>query len=994
MLHTSTYRLQLNAGFTLADALALQPYLEELGVGALYLSPPFTAREGSTHGYDVVNHNEVSPALGGLAAFRHLAGALRANGMGLLVDFVPNHMGNDPATNEWWWDVLENGPSSPYAHYFDIDWEPLKPELKNRVLLPVLGEQYGDALEGGRLRLLFDAGTLMVVYNDLRLPLNPRRLPMVLESEISSLIAELGEGDPSLREFLSIITALKNLPPYTESRGDRIAERQREKEIARERLVHLLAESSVIAAYIQRVVTAFNGTVGDLASFARLHELLELQAYRLASWRTAWDEINFRRFFDINELAGLRVEAPDVFDGIHRLVLQLVGEGLITGLRIDHIDGLLDPAAYLARLQANVQGARPAADAAVTDGPPFYVVVEKILSVDEVLPGDWPVAGTTGYNFLNDVNGVFVDTRQARAMRRVYTRLTGQSEPAADVIYHAKRLIIATAMSSEFRVIASAANRLSERNWRWRDFTYGSISRALREILACFPVYRTYVTGRGVFASDRAAVDAAIRTAQVRNPSTEPSIFEFLRTVLLPERTAADRGHAPDDQRFEERLNVATRFQQYSAPVHAKGVEDTACYRDTELLSLNEVGGSLLQFGRPLDAFHRANAQRAERWPYEMTATATHDTKRGEDARARLNVLSEMPAEWRDAALSWMRINRAAHVIVDSQPAPDRNDEQHAYQALLAIWPAGHPHGTPVPPDLIARLGGYMLKAVREAKLHTSWVNPNLAYEAAMATFLERTLAGDHASEFLAAFGTFADRVAELGAINSLAQLVLKLASPGIPDFYQGTELWDLSLVDPDNRRAVDFGVRRQALASLASLFETGAGSPGHPGPSIVPDECLSRLLTNWSDGAIKLFVTAVGLRLRRARPDLFLRGSYSPVAAVGWHAEHVVAFARQHEDAMIIAAVPRLPATLEPPEGPPLLRGRWRDTRLRLPADAQGREFRNVMTGDIVKGFFTTGEHWLPVGRIFERFPVALLVAQPSTITSEPAGPDADQQA
>lgn len=973
-LPVSTYRVQLHAGFTFHQAAEIVPYLGALGVTDCYISPPFTATPGSLHGYDVSSQNEVNPELGGEVEFARLSETLARHSMGLIVDFVPNHMGNDPQTNEWWRDVLENGPSSPFARYFDIDWDPIKPELKDRLLLPILGEQYGEALERGKLRLEFDEGMLSLSYQGRRLPINPRRAPTVYESHLDMLTATLGGDHPHLREFLSILTALRNLPPYVERDTSRIVERQREKEVARERLARLVAESDEVREYVDRVVTAFNGTPGDPRSFDRLHALLEQQAYRLASWRTASDEINYRRFFDVNDLAGLRVEDPDVFDGIHRLILRLISDGHVTGLRLDHIDGLLDPAAYLVRLREAISEACDTApdEAAVR---PFFVVVEKILSSGETLPAGWATAGTTGYTFLNDLNGIFVDGRHARSLTRTYLRLTGREDPLADVEYESKRLIVGTALSSEFHVLTAAMNRLSERGRRYRDFTFGNIRRALREVIACFPVYRTYVSPAGVGPADRAAVNAAIAMARLRNPALESSIFDFIRAVLLPDQSEAASALTP-----EQRLAVAMKVQQYTAPVQAKGIEDTAFYRYSLLLSLNEVGGDPGQFGRSVRSFHQANTYRQQHWPHEMNATATHDTKRGEDARARLNGLSEMPSEWRDAAAAWMRLNRRLRTAVDGQPAPDRGDEYHFYQALLAVWPP-EAEAAPVPErahaDLVDRVRDYMKKAIREAKLHTSWINPNHGYESAVDGFVERALAGDGATAFLASFVPFARRVARQGMVNSIAQLALKLVAPGVPDFYQGTELWDLTLVDPDNRRPVDYAARRSMLDHLEPLL-----ARTDPASSVRDHASadLRALAADWHDGRLKMFITAAGLRLRRTRPDLFLHGRYMALAADGVRREHIVACGRQHGSDIVLAIAPRLLTSAGlavDVVGAP--HDQWRDTRVNLPKEWRGRAWRSVLTGGIVPAMETEHDAWIMVPQAFEILPIALLLADPA---------------
>jgi (1->4)-alpha-D-glucan 1-alpha-D-glucosylmutase len=962
----TTYRLQLHQGFTLADARDVVFYLSALGVTDCYCSPLFTATPGSTHGYDVCRHSEINPELGGEPAFHAFAGELARLGMGVLLDFVPNHMSNDPATNDWWRDVLENGPSSPFASYFDIDWDPTKPELADRLLLPILGEQYGEALERGALSLRFERGALVLAYGNLEIPINPRRSPVVFEHEIAALEQELGADSSTMREFLSILTGLRNLPPYTERDPAMIAERQREKEVARERMVTLVAAAPPLRAHIDRALAAYNGVPGDPGSFDRLHQLLELQAYRLASWRTAADEINYRRFFDINELAGLRVEDARVFDDIHALLLRLVGAGQVTGIRLDHIDGLFDPLAYLDQLRA-----------AAGDS---YLVVEKILSAHEELRPDWPIAGTTGYTFLNDVNGVLVDGRRAKTMQRIYARFTGRQESFADVAYESKRLIVSTALSSEFQVLTHAVNRLSEGDRRSRDFTFYSIRRALREVVACFPVYRTYVGPAGATAADAAVVAAAIADARRRNPALELSIFDFLSGVLLPPATLATPGAAAL-QVDRARLDVAMRFQQYTAPVQAKGIEDTAFYRHHALASLNEVGGDPRRFGRTVAEFHDANTLRRRLWPGEMLTTTTHDTKRSEDARTRISALSEMPEAWQGAVSRWRRLNSSNRQRLAGTQAPDANDEYLFYQALVGAWPAqlhgvrGLKQGSP---DLVARMKAYMHKAIKEAKRRTSWITPNLEYESAMAQFVERTLAGRTAPAFLAAFQPFADRVAVAGCVNSLAQLVLKLACPGVADFFQGTELWDQSLVDPDNRRPVDFARRRLWLQELEPWLALGHVDAGPAGPESDLSSAVTGMIEGWPDGRIKLFVTAIGMRLRRARPRLFRVGDYVPLVTDGDHRENVIAFGRHVEADCLVVVVPRLAAGLASPGTGFPVGDSWGDTCVRLPTADAVRVFRDLVTGArVVPTRDADGISRLQVRQILQTCPVALLWAE-----------------
>jgi (1->4)-alpha-D-glucan 1-alpha-D-glucosylmutase len=790
-------------------------------------------------------------------------------------------------------------------------------------------------------------------YFDHEFPINPRQTPRILGLHIERLEQAL-PGDPALREYQSVLTALQNLPPYTERNPLRITERQREKEVARERLERLAAGSPAVARHIEGIVREANGVAGLASSFDTLHELLEHQAYRLAYWRTASDEINYRRFFDVNELVGLRMEEPAVFDASHALVKQLIADGNITGLRVDHPDGLFDPESYFARLQELAGG-------------PFYVVAEKILSEGETLSPAWQVTGTTGYGFLNVMSGLFVDGRHVRKLRRIYTRLTGRTESFDDVAYRGRLTIMLTAMASELNVLAHALNRLSETDRGTRDFTLDSCRRVLREVAAAFPTYRTYLRPGTCSSFDRDVVATVIRKARLRNPLMEDSIFEFVHGVLLPE--PGSDSPASDTVRTE-RLRFAMRMQQFTAPVQAKGVEDTAFYRYNVLISANEVGGHP---GRPavsLDEFHASNARRQVEWPLEMLATTTHDTKRGEDARARINAISEVPDEWRKAVSEWMRINSRSRTKIEGTWAPDRNDEYALYQALVGVWPT-EALSAAVPeradPELVGRVTRYMLKAVREAKLHTSWIHEHAKYGRAVAQFVERTLAGHTAERFLAAFVPFQRRIAQAGMVNSLSQLVLKLASPGVPDFYQGSELWDLSLVDPDNRRPVDYGARRAQLEALMPLIaRVEAGEPAA--------REIGELLHHWFDGRIKMLVTACGLRLRRTASDLLLKGEYIPLVGDGL-ANHVVAFARCHESDTLVAVVPRLTMTMNSNNGfLPLGQGMWRETRIRLPRERTSRRFRNVFTGESVH---PVNDH-LHLADILRTVPVALLRSEP----------------
>jgi (1->4)-alpha-D-glucan 1-alpha-D-glucosylmutase len=970
----STYRLQVNGAFPLDAAAAIVPYLADLGVGAAYTSPYFTAEHGSTHGYDVTNHNEINPELGGAAAHRRFTIRLQAAGLQHIVDFVPNHMGISTSTNPWWRDVLENGPSARSAPFFDIDWNPLKRELHRKLLLPILGDQYGSVLERGELQLEFREGRLVLKYFENELPVNPRQAPRVYRSGLTRLTGELGPSHPDLLEFLSIITALQKMPAYTESHPEHVSERSRESEIARNRMQRLTESSGPIRRHIEAQVREYNGVPGRPESFDALHELLEEQAYRLAYWRTAAHEINYRRFFDINSLAGLRVEDPQVFAAIHQLLATLLREGLVTGVRIDHPDGLFDPARYFEMLQD------VAADAwGIARAPgdrPLYVVAEKVLSGRERLPQTWAVSGTTGYNFLNQLNGVFVDSANARVMRRAYERLTGSTQSFDDLLYTTKQLIMDTSMASELNVLAEMLNRISESNRRSRDFTLNSLRNVIVEVVACFPAYRTYVTGDGWTPVDRSVVEQAIVRARRRNPAMDPTIFDFFREVVLPrdsdeaiQGTPGDRrtgGYPPADSIEEaQRLRFSMKFQQYTGPLQAKGLEDTAFYRYNLLLSLNEVGGDPSRFGCSPADFHEMNARRRHEWPYEMLATATHDTKLGEDVRARINVLSEMPEEWAREAAHWMRLNRDARTLVDGDPAPDRNDEYRLYQALIGVWPTP---AASVTPAFVERIQSYMVKAVREAKLHSSWINPNVGYDQAVAAFAERVLTGPASSRFLDAFLPLQERIARAGLVNSLAQVVLKVASPGVPDVYQGTELWDLNLVDPDNRRPVDYDPRRDALADVSAIL-------ARPPQDRVP--AIRELLARWEDGRIKMLIAAAGLRTRRDAAGLFLEGEYLPLETDVPLPARLVAFARLHVDGRAaIAVAPTLSSKLIDGEHPLPIGDRWKTSRILLPPSLADLTFTDAFTGVEVRPTTGAGSAWLFAGQVLATLPVAMLRA------------------
>lgn len=990
MIPASTYRLQLHGEFPFEAAREVLPYLHRLGVDTAYLSPILLASPGSRHGYDICDHNRINPELGGEDGFVRLSDSLRERGMGCLLDFVPNHMGADPASNPWWWDVLENGPSSPYAAYFDIDWDPLKPDLKGKVLLPVLGDQYGRVLERGELRLEYEAGGLVLRYYEHRFPINPRMVPLVLEPEDPEADLPLAEFEAV--EYLSILTSLRNLPAYFETDPRRIRERQREKEVARKRLADLLAHSAAAAAYVAERIRACNGEPGREGTFDKLHDLLERQTYRLAFWRTAGQEINYRRFFDINGLLGVRMENPEAFAATHALLSDLVHQGRVTGVRLDHVDGLLDPAGYLRDLRALLDGDR--------EGPPAYIVVEKILTGQEVLRPDWPIEGTTGYEKLARLNGLFVAAEGVGKLERFYRRFTGWTGTFADEVRRCKRLILATSLGSELNVLANRLDRLSEADRNTRDFTLEALRDALREVIAAFPIYRTYGGTAGFAAEDVQAIDIALKSAARANPAMEASLWTFLRTALLP--LEENDPHGPGvSLPLEHRLEFAAKFQQLTSPVHAKGVEDTAFYRRAWLLSLNEVGGEPDSHGVPVDEFHAGILRDLETFPHGMTASATHDTKRGEDARMRLNALSALPDEWRRLVGRLSRVTSTLPSPGDGDATVSREDEIFLFQSFVACWPL-RADGEPQLPDgeLRERLYAYWIKSAREAKVHTSWINPNEAYEQALARMLDGLLSGPGRRRFRSALFPFMQHCAALGALRSLSHAALKIALPGVPDIYQGTERWDLSLVDPDNRRPVDFRDRQWVQESLEPYVDTEAalaaadanprdGAAGSPPSAVEPSrrDFALGLLTHWPDGRIKQYVLSRMLRWRRAHAELFRAGSYRPLAvehtpATGW-----LAFAREPRQAegslrteaqgiLICCVRVRGPGKAGNPAtgGYPAWSEAMEPETLRLPAEWADRTWTNLFTGTAFRALADGDSARLDLGVLGADFPIAWL--------------------
>jgi (1->4)-alpha-D-glucan 1-alpha-D-glucosylmutase len=942
MLPLATYRLQFNREFTFRAAAELLDYLKELGISDCYSSPLFRATLASTHGYDVCSFSEINPLLGSAEEFEQWCAGLRDRDMGLILDIVPNHMACN-LCNDWWRDVLTNGTTSPQATWFEIDWQPDVPALKNKVLVPILEDHYGRVLDAGKLRLIHEAGEFLVAYYDIKFPVSPATAQM-LDSELTH--RGLGE-----------------------------------------------------------VLDHFNRTEA-------LHALLQKQNYRLAYWRVAFEEINYRRFFDVAQLISLRMQLPEVFAAAHQMVFRLIAEGKVTGLRIDHPDGLWDPKGYFARINEWYEAWRPpereqkavsqsafGADLRTERGSEkqrnttilaragskpvsgrdhaarFCVIAEKILTGDEPLPEDWRVDGTTGYDFLNKLNGLFVASEHEHELDAIYRDFTGYESDFEQIAQKSKRQVLLASFGSELNALSRRLRELAALSRDCQDFTYPELRSALIALISCFPVYRTYINEQTttVSPSDRAAIQEAFTTLhgvpplggsantsdQLSNSRftfhVSPPVLHFLKNVLLLE---APRDLTPEAHHL--RHEFIMRLQQLTGPVAAKGVEDTAFYRYNRLVSLNEVGGAPATFGLSVEAFHQHNRSRAERWPHSLLATATHDTKRGEDTRVRIDVLSEMSSEWQEAVTRWRTLNASKKTVIEGEPAPDANDEYFLYQTLVGCWP-----NTNSPTEmnhLRERLAAYLLKSLREAKRHTSWIEPDLAYEKAAQDFVSRFLSAK--SLFLEAFKPFQQRVSWFGRLNSLSQTLLKLTCPGVADIYQGTELWDFHLVDPDNRAPVDYSVRKKLLAEIKNRFSDSAAPTA-----------FAELLKDDNVGASKLFLIWRILEFRRRNPALLERGTYTPLQISGPKCHHLCAFARMLGDSAIIVIVPRLCfGLLEGNETLPLGPGVWHDTTIQLPPNSPAVQWSNVITQHSLGNH--PGASGIRTRDALAAFPVALLTS------------------
>ncbi|MCM5681241.1 malto-oligosyltrehalose synthase [Schlegelella sp. S2-27] len=942
----ATYRVQLHAGFRFDDAAAIVPYLHELGISHLYTSPFLKARAGSTHGYDIVDHNALNPEVGDEAAFERLCAQLRQHGMHQIADVVPNHMGVLEADNAWWLDVLEHGPASAQAQTFDIDWTPRSPGRSPQVLLPVLGGPYGEVLEDGQIQLAFDeaAGEFRLGYYDHRFPLDPRDYGRVLSAVPLPVHSEPGQRETVL-ELQSLIDAFAALPSREDADPARRERRQRDQALLKQRLARAVARHGWVARWVAACPLAFNGRRGSPRSFDALDALIQRQAYRLAYWRVAGDEVNYRRFFDINTLAAVRMENDVVFDATHRTLLGWLHDGKLAGLRIDHPDGLSDPLRYFERLQARYAAMHQRA---------LYLVIEKILAEHEHWPQSWPVHGDTGYRFANLVAGLFVDTQQEQAFTELYERCTGATTPYEQTLHAAKHAVMAGPLAADLQMLTEAAYRLAQGDRRTRDFTRNGLKAALAELAAGFPVYRTYLGERSVHEIDRQHLDWAAAAARRHGDACDPLAVDYLRELML------SVVHEPPGARREELLRFVQRFQQFTAPVMAKAMEDTAFYRYNRLVCLNDVGGEPQRFGTSLAAFHAANHTRARFMPHTLLGSSTHDTKRSEDVRTRIAVLSEMPDTWRHTVERWQGLAQKQTSGLDGAERLSRNDEYLLYQTLVGAWPL-EPVDQPALDAFRARIQAYMLKAVREAKDRTNWVTPNLEYEAGLARFVDALLAHLEPNPFLSDFLRFVEKPALLGCYNSLSLVALKLTVPGVPDVYQGSERWNFSLVDPDNRRPVDYDTLHHHLRKLQ---ESVRGGPLPPG-------LLAELRNEIADGRLKLLVTWRLLQLRQHQPALFRDGAYHPLAVEGAAHEHAVAYSRGESRACCVTVAGRLLHRLSGGEPDELFGGRcWGDAQLTLPTGVAA--WNDVITA---RRHMPDAAGRLPLADLLRDLPVAVLI-------------------
>lgn len=915
---TATYRIQFHSEFNFNKAKEIVAYLADLGISELYASPIFKARKGSTHGYDVVDPTILNPELGTEDNFTELSAEIQKHQMGWLQDIVPNHMAYD-SDNFWLMDLLEHGKDSDFFAFFDINWNQPYEEMRGRVLAPLLGDFYGNCLTDGDIKLHYDHNGLSISYHDLRLPVKIESYLTFINHNLGNLARKIGRKHPDFIKFLGILYLLKNVPEETKGR-----ERYDQLNFIKSLLWETYTQNSTVEEFIQSNLAEFNGKADSFDKYNLLDNLLSEQFYRLSFWKVGAEEINYRRFFTVNELISVKVEELKVFNKTHELIKRFIEENKFTGVRIDHIDGLYDPSEYLTRLREKLGD--------------VYITVEKILELTEDLPQQWEIQGTSGYEFLNYVNGLFCCSENEKEFSKIYRQFTGLNDSYQNLVYEKKGLILEKNLAGDLDNLAQILKRISAQTREGSDFTTYGLKQALFEVLCLFPIYRTYIDPNGIGTIDENYVQKTIKAAKKKAPLLINE-FNFIQKVLLLEY----EDFRSQTQR-EEWLHFVMRSQQLTGPLMAKGVEDTLLYVYNRLLSLNEVGGNPSHFGISLDLFHQFNQNKVKNWSYGMNATATHDTKRGEDIRTRINVLSEIPQEWEKQLNQWHEINQ----IHTKDGMPDANDEYFFYQTLIGAFPFAESELS----DFSSRIKDYILKAIREAKVHTAWLRPDEEYEQAFINFIDRVLETKE-SDFWQQFSSFQKQIAEYGVYNSLAQVLIKNTAPGVPDLYQGAELWELSLVDPDNRRPVDYQKRIQFLQEIKEKTEKNI------------KQLIKELIASKEDGKIKLFLTHQLLKARKEYQKIFLNGDYQPVQVTGKYQNHIIGFTRNHKDKTILAIAPRFLTTIIKPGELPLGEEVWQDTSLKLPK----KTWHNLIDNQKISG------KNLAIGEILQNFPVALLM-------------------
>jgi (1->4)-alpha-D-glucan 1-alpha-D-glucosylmutase len=954
----ATYRLQFNSNFRFRDAIPILDYLRDLGISHVYASPILSSRHGSGHGYDVTDPASIDLDLGGPEDFATLQAALEGRGLGLILDIVPNHMAAS-SENRWWMDVLEFGPDSAFSSFFDIDWNSPSRTLAGKLLLPFLGGPFGDVLNNGELKIGLHDGRFLLHYFDHTFPLSPASYAEILGHCQADAQIVLDQGSPAALEWQGILAVAQSLLYSISATAQEAAERRVKFESLRDRLKQLLTASPAVGACVDRTLERLNGAPGDLASFVKLEQILGAQHYRLAYWQAPSEAINYRRFFSITDLVGVRVEDPAVFDATHELVVRTAQNPTCAGFRIDHIDGLRDPLGYLNRLRERL--AKPGAAHGVAQDPQSgeqYLIVEKILAKDEQLPAEWPVQGTTGYDFMNASTRLFVDQTRAKKLDEIYADWTGLRADFDDVVYEKKKLVMRTLFGVEMRALGRELGELARDDRYARELHPAELAEALIEVTACLPVYRTYIQSLDVPESTKQLLATAINAARGHRSTLPGRYFDFLSDVLL----LASPEHVRPEQR-ESRLGFVTRWQQFTGSIMAKGVEDTALYVYFPLASLNEVGGDPRVAGNGPSEFHQFVAERQRKWPNSLNATTTHDTKRSEDTRCRISVLSEIPERWSECLHEWSRMNETHATKLADTRVPDRQEEYLFYQTLVGAWPTQADDW----PALVPRLQEYFIKASREANVRTRWGAPNQAHESALREFIARALDREANSEFCASVEHLTDWVGLYGMLNGLGQTLLKSTCPGVPDTYQGSELWDLRLVDPDNRGVIDFDRRVTSLAALNSLQDGQSRSD------------VEDLLSKWRDGRVKMYVLSRVLNARRQMPRLLRYGSYKVLTAAGEHANRIVAFAREHSEAWSLTIFPRYMASVQGQVMRSECRRKfWQKTDLLLPVGAP-KHWVNVLGGNASTPVEVKSEGRLSLSEVFDEFPLALLVPSSS---------------